>query len=715
MTTKRVQVIGSDAGGTMTDIFLVDTEGNFAVGKAPTTPRDESLGFWESVADAAEHWDIDWQSQARSYLPFTELIIYSGTAMLNVLLTRTGKRLGVIITKGHEDTLLHERGSHVFAGYGYSDRLHKVTHQHNVPLVPRKLIRGATERINLLGEPVIPLYERDVRQAAEELIDMGVEGIVILFLYSYLNPLHEQEAAEVVREVMRDRGIELPLYLSCEVSPISREVSRLCSTLLQGYAAEPARGQLLRINDRLRDAGYRYPLQIVLSSGSVADIRYPRLHEATFSGAIGGLMGVKYLAQMTGISNWVASDMGGTSFDVGLIRGGQPIIRREVALAHHLFNIPTVVMDSVGAGTGQYLRIDPLSKRLEIGPESAGAEPGPVCYNLGNETPTVMDCCLILGLLNPDYYLGGKMKLHTDLALRAVKENCADVLGVDVYQFASGVIQLINSRMREHVRTVLAVRGFSAADYHLLGYGGAGPLFLASYAEGLPFQGVATVPYAAAFSSFGCAAMDFAHRYQKSILIQIPYQAEASDKQMFGEMLNMGWDDLEQLATRDLEAEGIDPGSATFQPIAYLRYGLQLEDLEVLSPVRRIHSAEDMDQLLQAFEDLYTSIYTAAARYPEAGYTILEQGLRVSVSARVKPYLPRFPLEGKRLPPEAVKGERQVYWGGCWQAAGLYEMDLLRPGNEVEGIAIIEAPATTLVVPPGKKIRMDELKIIWLE
>lgn len=715
MTTKRVQVIGSDAGGTMTDIFLVDTEGNFAVGKASTTPRDESLGFWESVADAAEYWDIDWRSQARSYLPFTELAIYSGTTMLNILLTRTGKKLGVIITKGHEDTLLTERGRYVFAGYSYPDRLHKVTHQHNIPLVPRKLIKGATERVNLLGQAVVPLYEGDVEQATKELIEMGVEGIVICFLYSYRNPIHEQQAAEVVRRVMRDRGIELPVYLSSEVSPITREVSRLCSTLLLAYCAEPARKQLFGIEDRLKDSGYRYPLQTVLSSGGMANVRYPRLHESAFSAPIGGLIGTKYLAQITGISNWVASDMGGTSFDVGLIMRGMPIIRREVALAHHLFNIPTAFMDSVGAGTGQYLNIDPVSKRFQIGPESAGSEPGPVCYNQGNETPTVMDCCLILGLLNPDYYLGGKMKLHTDLALRAVKEKCADVLGVDIYEFASGVVDLISTRMREHIRTVLTVRGFSAADYHLLGYGGAGPLFLAKYAEGLPFKGVATIPYAAAFSSFGCAAMDLAHRYQKSTLIPIPYQAEASEKEMFGDLLNMGWDDLEQAARKDLEVEGIDPASATFQPIAYLRYGLQMEDLEVISPVRRIHSAEDMDQLLQAFEDLYTSIYTAAARYPEAGYMILEQGLLVSAPTRVKPHLPRFPLEGKAPPAEASKGKRQVYWEGRWHAARLYEMDLLRPGNEVRGLAIVEAPATTLVVPPRKKIRVDELKLIWLE
>jgi N-methylhydantoinase A len=210
--------------------------------------------------------------------------------------------------------------------------------------------------------------------------------------------------------------------------------------------------------------------------------------------------------------------MGGTSFDVGLIMGGKPVMQREVVLNRRFFNIPTLVMDSFGAGTGQYVTLDSLTNRVQIGPESAGADPGPVCYNMGNEIPTVMDCSLILGILNPDNYLGGKLKLHVDLALNAIREKCADPLAVDPYYFAEGVYQLINSNMREHLRAVLLARGFSPADYCLLGYGGAGPMHLAGYSEGLPFKGVVTVPWAAGFSSFGCSAVDVTHRHQKSMM-----------------------------------------------------------------------------------------------------------------------------------------------------------------------------------------------------
>lgn len=542
---KDVVIITSDAGGTMTDIFVVDKNGDFVIGKASTTPHNESLGFWESLADALSYWEIDWNQKAKIILPQVEACIYSGTAMLNVLLTRTGQRVGLIITGGDEDILIHERSKQIYAGFGYADRLHKVGHYHNdPPLVDRRLVRGVTERLNLFGQEIIPVYEHEAEQAVEELLARNVDSIVICFYYSYLNAAHEKQVAEIAREVMARKDCEVPIYLSCEVAPIVREVSRLNSTLLQAYAAEPARKQLITIDEMLQDNGYRYPLQIVMASGSVANIHYPRLHEAAFSGPIGGILGAQYLSESLDLPNIVCTDVGGTSFDVGLIMGGQPLIEREVEMAHHIFNISTLVMDSIGAGAGMYLRVDPM-KRLHMGPESTGADPGPVCYDKGNEIPTVMDCAVISGIINPDYYLGGKVKLNPEKALRAVKEQCADPMGIDVYDFAEGVYDLICSNMKEHIKTVLAIRGFSPADYHVLGYGGAGPMYLAGYTEGLPFKGVATVPFAAAFSSFGCAAVDYVHRYQKSTLAAVPYGADDDFKEIIGSILNAGWEELE--------------------------------------------------------------------------------------------------------------------------------------------------------------------------
>jgi acetone carboxylase, beta subunit len=712
--TREVVLLGSDAGGTMIDMILVDKSGDFVVGKASTTHQNESIGFINSIQDAFERWGIQRDKDDKNIFPDLVAAVYSGTTMLNTLLTRTGKKVGIIITRGLEDTLLHERGGGVHAGYGFQDKMHKAAHIHNQPFVPKKLIRGVTERISMFGEQVIPLYEAEVQQAVSELLDRDVEGIAIMFLFSFLNPIHELTAAGIARAVMQARGKEVPLFVSSDLVPISREGPRLNALVLQAYGAEPVRTHMQKIEKELRSIGYRYPLQIMLADGGIANIKYPPLFKACFSGPIGGILGGRYLSQQLNMPNLVCTDMGGTSFDVGLIMGGEPILVREVELGRSVLNIPTLVIDSIGAGAGQYLSIDPESRRVDIGPGSAGSEPGPVCYNTGNEIPTVLDCVIILGILNPEYYLGGKMKLRPDLSLKAIREKCADPLGVDPYQFAEGVIDLINARMRDHILTVLSVRGYSPADYTLIGYGGAGPMFLSGYTAGIPFKGVFTVPWAAAFSAFGCTAADYLHRYQKSTLVSIPANADAMYKGYMGMVISTGWEMLEQNAIHEMEEEGFKKEDITFKQVAYVRYTQQLEDVEVFSPLPRIQTPADLDKLLEAFGEVYSRKYAHAAAFPELGYQIFELGLIASVP-KLKPRLKKYPLQGKTPAPEAFKGERDVYVKGVWKKAKVYEMDALNSGNEVEGLAIIEAPATTMPVPEGKKVVVDEYKRCWLK
>jgi len=698
----------------MTDMIIVDADGNFSVGKASTTPSDQSLGAWESLCDAFEYWGIDFDQKAREILPGVEATVYSGTAMMNALLTATGRKVGVITQRGEEDIFLHERSKQTWAGYPYQDLLHHVTHRHTRPLVPRKLVKGVTGRIDMFTMEAIPLYEHEARQAVEELLDEGVDAIAVCLYYSYMNPAHELKVAEIAREVMQQRQVQIPLYLSHQLCPIQREQGRMNTVVLHSYVAEPGREQLFAIERKLQENGYKYPLQIVLAHGGLTNIRYPRIYEACFSGPIGGLLGAQYLGRKMGVGNWVCSDMGGTSFDVGLIMAGEAVMLREVVINRRIYNIPTLLMDTIGAGTGMYLTVDPITNRIKVGPESAGADPGPVCYEKGNEVPTVMDCDLIMGILNPDNYLGGKMKLNKDKAFKAIKEQCADVLGIDPYHLADGVHKLINSCMKEHIRAVLNARGFSPADYHLLCYGGAGPMHVAGYTEGMPFKGVVTMPWAAAFSSFGCAAVDISHRYQKSTQVFIPADADETWKLMMGQMmLNGGWEELENLAKADLAAEGLPWDKARIQQIAYVRYGTQLDDIEVPSPVARISTAADMDKLIARFEKLYEKVYAGVAKHPQAGYQIMELGLTATIP-KVKPKLPKRELEGKEPPSEAVKGERPVYYDGQWWKAGIFDMDKLRPGNEICGIAVIEAPATTFFLPPGRKARMDEWTLLWL-
>lgn len=711
---RKVVLLGSDSGGTMTDMILVDSVGDFVVGKASTTHQDESIGFINSVKDAFERWELDWDKDAKNIFPGILASVYAGTTMLNTLLTRTGEKVGIIVTKGFEDSLLHERGGGVHAGYGFQDKMHKVAHVHNEPFVPKKLIRGVTERVSMFGEQVIPMYESEVQQAVSELLERDVDGIAIMFLFSYLNPVHELTAGGIARAVMQAKGKQVPLYLSCELVPITREGPRLNALVLQAYGAEPVRKHLQKIEQSLQDTGYKYPLQIMLADGGIANIKYPPLFKACFSGPVGGILGGRYISRVLNIPNLVCTDLGGTSFDVGLVMNGETILVREVELGRSVLNIPTLVLDSIGAGAGQYISIDPESKRVDIGPGSAGSEPGPVCYNAGNKIPTVLDCVLILGILNPDYYLGGKIKLRQDLALKAIKEKCADPLGVDPYQFAEGVVDLINAKMKDHIMTVLSVRGYSPSDYSLMGYGGAGPMFLAGYTEGIPLKEVFTVPWAAAFSAFGCAAADYLHRYQKSTLVAIPPNSDDMYKGYMAMVISMGWEQLEQTAIQEMGLEGFNKEDITFKQVAYVRYTQQLEDVEVVSPLARLQTPQDLDKLIEAFEEVYSRKYAHAAKFPEVGYQIFELGL-IAMVPKLKPKLRKSNLEGQTPNPEAYKGEREVYVKGEWKKAKIYEMDLLNSGNEIEGLAIIEAPATTMPVPEGRKVVVDEYKRFFLK
>lgn len=712
-SSPQPMIVTCDAGGTMTDILLVDAAGRFSVGKASTTPQDESVGFWESLEDAFSQWGVTLDGGANGVLKPLKVSIYTGTTMLNTLLQRRGKKVGLIITKGFEDSFVAERGFQTVAGYSYADRLHTVTHAHNAPLVPRKLVKGATERVDLFGKVVIPLYEHEVRDAVKELVEAGVEAIAILFLFSYINPAHEQAAARIARAAMKKMGREVPVFISSEVSPTIRELARLNSVVIQAYAAEPVREQLFRIEKRLHDAGVQYPLQTMLAYGGLASVRYPRLYESVVSGPVGGLLGARFLGEGVGINNLISADMGGTSFDVGLVTEGKIPLVREPEFSRFLFNLPMVTINSVGAGAGTYIRLDPLTKRIMLGPESAGADPGPVCYDRGNEIPTVVDCDLILGVVNPDYYLGGKIKLNKEKALARFREEIARPLGLDVYKAAQGVLELINAVMRDQIRSLVLAKGYSTVDYTLMAFGGAGPMHMAGFTEGLALKGLVTVPYAAAFSAFGCATVDYSHRYQRSTHIFVAPGAERPAKVAVGKELNRAWEDLETRALAEMMAEGFARDAVHLQQVAFVRYGGQLDDVEVSSPVGRLESSEQLDALIARFEDLYARIYVSGARFPEAGFQILEVGV-VATVPKVKPLIERRPLSPPEPPARALKGIRQVYRHDRWHKARIFEMGELEPGNVIDGVAVIEAPNTTLFVPERKRIRFDEWGLIWL-
>lgn len=705
----RPLVLGIDAGGTMTDTFIVDETGAFTVGKAATTPHDESIGFLESAEDAMSYWQAD----HASLYPQLDVALYSGTTMINTLLSRRGKKIGLITTKGFEDDILMGRGMQSWTGYSYSDRIHAVTHVHPAPLVCRRHVYGVTERIDMFGEVIIPLYEHEVEAAAKELIADGLEAIVVHFIYSYLNPVHEKRAEALIRDVLKRYGQSIPVYVGSDLRPVTRENSRLNAALIEAYAAAPGREQLEKVEKAVQSRGYRYPLQTVLPYGGLCNIRYPRLHETLISGPVGGVMGAKYISSFTGMDNIIVTDLGGTSFDVGTITAGYVPVEPEPVLARFKLNLPTIAMENIGAGCGSYIKVDPVTKKIQVGPESAGSTPGPVCFDKGGQVVTITDCDLVLGYLNPENFLGGKQKLHRELALQALKEQVTDVIGVDVYTGAEAIVRMMEREARDAIRAVASARGLDTTQYYLFSYGGAGPLHVAGYTEGLDFRGILTFPFAAAFSAFGCTTADYQHRYSRSVRLALPPGSDEKAKLAVADSINRTWEEMEVVACAEMATEVAAGKEIRFTHLAMVRYGGQLSDLEVVSPLPRLRTTADVDRLIAAWEDLYSKINSRVARYEQAGYQIFELALLASVE-KVKPQIIEQPLGSAEPEAKAYKGTRNMCWAGRWLPASLWEMELLRPGNCIEGPAIIEHPATTLVVPEHKRVEVDEWNFLWL-
>ena len=703
-------MLGIDAGGTMTDTLLVDEFGRFAVGKAATTPHNEAEGFIESADDAASYWDLTPQQTFEQL----SVVLYSGTGMLNTLLSRTGQRVGLLVTRGMEDSVLMGRGLQSWAGYSYPDRLHAVTHQHPDPLVPRHLVRGVTERIDQFGEEVVPVYEHEVVIGTKELLAQGVEAICICCMSSYVNGDHERQIADLVQQVLAEHEVEMSVYRSAEVRPVIREQSRLNSVVIEAYASDKSRKQLIGVEEASQANGFKYGVQTVLSYGGLADIRYPRLHETMISGPVGGILGAKYVGDIIGVDSVIVSDMGGTSFDISAITRGHVPIENEPTLARFKLNLPTIAMDTIGAGAGTIIKVDPLTKKVSLGPESAGAVPGPVAFNMGGTEPTVCDCDVVMGRLNPDYFLGGKIKLDVEAAEKVLREKVADPLGIDLYEAAEGMANLLEMDAREAIRQMISARAVDPSDYALMAYGGSGPLHMAEYSRGLGFKSILTFPFAAAFSAFGCTTADYLHRYSRSVQLAIPPDASSEHRTQVKDAVNQVWHELQRDAKEEMASEGHDPAKVQLQVFAMMRYTGQLEDVEVPLDFTELSSDADLHQMVAEFERIYTAVNRSVAQYKEAGHSITELGLVAQVE-KIKPQLIQEPLEGKQPSAEASKGTRPIYYNREWHEAQLWEMDLLRPGNEVAGPAVVEHPATTLVIPEGDHVWVDEWSILHYE
>lgn len=700
----------TDAGGTFTDTFIIDSGGNLLSGKANSTPKTLADGHINSLEAALTNLELPLDE----FFPQVEVVGFGTTAIINTILTRSGIQTGAIITRGFEHIPYIGRGIQTMTEYSWEDILHSATHRHLSDLIPYSLIRGATERVDSWGQVMIPLYEHEVRQGAQDLLAEEVEAIVILFLYSYMNPAHELRAKEIVLEEAARAGKEIEVFTSVEVSPVHRELNRFNALAIEAYGGSVARKSIRDSESRIKALGCKTPLQITLSQGGLSSVAGAKMIETAMSGPVGGLQGGKFIGEMYGIDNVITSDVGGTSFDVGLLTAGRYMLNMEPLIARFLINVPYVQVSSIGAGGGTIAFVDDLTGRLKVGPRSAGAVPGPACYGLGGETPTVTDADVVLGYIDPRYFLGGRVKLDRTLAEKAIKEKIAEPLGIDVVRAAWGIKEIIDTQMENYCRSLISSKGYAVEDYTMMAFGGAGPTHCAGYCKNTPYKNIMMFPYSSVFCAFGAATADFAHHYVKATKIFVPYKADEGLKIYMGSLYNNLMEELEAQAREQFQEEGYGDQDIVFQPHAFVRYNGQLEDIKVNLPMSRINSGEDMDRFVQAFEDEYTSIFTDAARYPEAGVLCLAVGL-TGIVPKAKPRLVQNQLSAPQPTPGALKGTRPCYFETQFYDTAIYDFSEVLAGNVIYGPAVIEHIDTNYVIPPGWRVEIDEYRTLWLK
>ncbi|MFX1557587.1 MAG: hydantoinase/oxoprolinase family protein [Promethearchaeota archaeon] len=716
---RNIRAVALDTGGTMTDSFIVDDKGSFSIGKAQTTPNNESDGILNSIHDSLVQWNTNLDQSGKT----VEALVYSGTAMLNRLLEREGNsNIGVIVNAGFEDLHRLGRALQGWIWLDYGGRLHAREHEHPEPLIPMKQIKGVRGRINFWGDELIPLYVEDVKTAVKELLEMGVESICVCLLCSYMNDSHEVQIKAIAEEIMEERGQKVPIILSSEHNPVRGETPRLNAIIIEQYAAEPSREQLIKIAERIKQKGVPAPLRILTSYGGTISPYHKSLIPTMVSGPIGGMIGTKFISEQYGIKNLVSSDVGGTSFDVGLLMERYVPTKWESSLGRFILNIPMIALDSIGAGTGMYVRYNEISGRLEFGPESAGYKIGVCNEQSGVETVTMTDCSLILGYLNPEYFLGGKIPLNKKRALKYIEEQLSEPFKADPYSTARGALDLIEINMNNHLNGMIQGLGFRPENYTLISFGGGGPLHVAGYSRGLNFENILLPEWAAAFSAFGCACADHSYRHEKSVDLVLP--PDGSMNGFVSSLLNSTWLDLKMNIIKEFEAEGRDPSEMIFKPSLRIQYLGMMDDLEVQSSTDELsiiffeefqrYDSKELTQITKNYDELFEEIYRRGTKSPELGYHITK-AIGTGIVPVPKPKLPEHKQSDKKPDGEAFKGEREIFWGKGWHKATLWEMNLLKSGNLIEGPAVIEAPATTILLPPGYRVKLDKHRIFHME
>lgn len=684
---------GIDIGGTFTDCVVVDQAGRVTTAKALSTPPGFTDGVGEALTLAAQRLGLE----VEELLADTALLSHGTTIGTNALIERRGATVGLITTKGHEDVIHIMRGSRGITGRDLDRLCHFPSSQKPDPIVPKRLIRGVSERVDCFGQEVAPLDEDEVVSAVRELVAAGVEAIAICFLWSFRDPSHELRAKELVLA----EAPRLFVTTSSELVPKWGEYERTTAVALNAHLGPVVAGYLDRLDRMLSGGGYRRPMQITQCAGGTVSLE--RAMAAPLltldSGPVSGVTGSAYLGRLMGHDNIITTDMGGTSFDVGVIRDGEPAASYLSLVNQYEYFVPRVSIEAIGAGGGSIARVDELTGSLRVGPASAGAVPGPVCYGQGGVEPTVTDANLVLGRIDADRFAAGSLALDVEGATAAL-EALGRPLGMTAVEVAAGITRIVEHNMADLIRQVTIRKGYDPRDFVMYAFGGAGPLHAAEFAAALDVATV-VVPQresASVWCAFGAAAADILHLHERVEILPTPWTVERVNDILAA---------LEDQGRARLAAEGVS--DMWFDFSIDVRHRGQINEVEVPVAAPRPDRAA-LDRLADSFFDRYEQLYGHGAAFRGAALEAVTFRCRAR-SETAKPALTATEIAGPDDPaPESILGSRPVWWrtDDGPQPTAVFDGLALAPGAAMDGPALVETPDTTVVVPPTHRLRVDE-------
>jgi N-methylhydantoinase A len=631
--------LGVDVGGTHTDLVLLDlTDGSLSVEKVSTTPANPALGVMRGITNFA----------ARGIeLADIEFFSHGTTITTNALLEMRGAKVGFLVNRGFraiQETQAQARDGNPF-DYFY---------QKPIPIAPQSLTREISGRIDHEGAELTPLDEEEVRQAARELKAAGAVSIAVCYLFSYMNARHEIRTRELIREVFPAAHVSL----SSEVLPRIREWPRMSATLLNAYLAPVLVTYIAHLSHGLDEMGLMTQQRFLMqSNGGVmpfaAAVTGDKAVHSLLSGPAAGAQATATLPRPEALKNLISLDMGGTSCDIAFIDGATPLEVTEGVVARRQLDIPALDLSTISAGGGSIARVDGAGF-LNVGPESAGAEPGPVCYGRGGTVPTVTDADLVCGFLNPDYFLGGSQRLDKAAALAAITSRIADPLRMRPFAAASGIRRIVDMRMADEVRVFAARRGVGLSDFTLLPFGGAGAVHAAAVAEELGMRRIIVPPRPGAFSALGLLCTDVVHDYIRSELCALAALDPSHAESIFRE--------IESRAAAELASEGLDPAAACFERELDLRYAGQGYELRVkLDGLwQGALDAVSLARIRARFDVEHARIHGHAAEEKPVEVVSYRVRLRVAVPRFTPRELPSHPPAPP--PPNSVKAMRMVFF-----------------------------------------------------